>query len=79
MIQPATETAPGAQAAEDRCPRCHGPAKQFPEDIGACSRITEDRNIKICGPCGRDEAVRDMAQLPPIPPGEWPVTIPTVA
>lgn len=79
MIQPVTEQATAEQTAADRCPRCTGPSKQFPEDIGAASRVTQDRDITICGPCGRDEAVRDMSGLPPIPPGEWPISLPPAA
>lgn len=53
----------------DVCPRCHG-ALEDP----ARSRVTIDRDIKVCSGCGLDEAVRDAAGLAPIPPQDWPTT-----
>lgn len=55
------------------CPRCRGPLAAFDGDTGGGSRIATDRAIRICGTCCTDEAVRDAASLPPIPPDEWPV------
>jgi hypothetical protein len=36
----------------------------------AMSRVA---NVYICSPCGHDEAMRDFAAEPPIPPDEWPI------
>lgn len=61
-------------AAASGCPRCAGPLAQFDGDRGAASRVMTERDCRICGACGMDEAVRDAMGLPPIPPGEWPTT-----
>lgn len=56
------------------CPRCRG---KIPNDDtpgaypGALSRV--DNRTEICSACGRDEAMRDLMHLPPIPPDDWPV------
>lgn len=52
-----------------RCPRCGNPDEARP----ARSRTTTARSLPICSPCGTDEAVRDHAGKPPIPPTEWPL------
>lgn len=51
------------------CPRC-GEAMDVPP---GGSRMAVDRELDICGPCCSDEAYRDAAGDPPIPPNEWPV------
>lgn len=55
------------------CPRCTGPLRAFPQDAGSRSRISVERDITVCGPCGQDEAVRERLGLAPVPPGEWPL------
>lgn len=40
-----------------RCPRC---GHEFNVDQPAGSRITEDRSIRICGPCSTDESLEDQ-------------------
>lgn len=52
------------------CPRCSGPRTE----PAARSRLTTDRQLTICTPCGLDEADRDARNLPPVPPHDWPVT-----
>jgi hypothetical protein len=37
------------------------------------SRVATERDINICSACGRDEAIRDFTEQPPVPPDEWPV------
>jgi hypothetical protein len=37
------------------------------------SRMALDRSVMICGLCGELEAMRDLHELPPLPPNEWPV------
>jgi hypothetical protein len=49
------------------CPRCGEVAL-----LVAGSRIAVERDIHICDACGRDEALRDFARQPPVPPAEWP-------
>lgn len=51
------------------CPRCDGPL-----GAPACSRVVSDGSVGICGPCGRDEALRDAMQLAPVSPAEWPIS-----
>lgn len=51
------------------CPRCTEPL-----DLPGRSRLNRDRSTEICGDCCTNEAVRDARHLPPIPPGDWPVT-----
>ncbi|MFZ3552499.1 hypothetical protein ACODT3_44165 [Streptomyces sp. 4.24] len=53
-----------------RCPRCRGSVGTRP----ARSRLHHDRTTPICTPCATDEALRDAAHLPPIPPTDWPLT-----
>jgi hypothetical protein len=53
----------------DYCPRCTGPMG-LP---GGSRMLTKRSDVDICGECCTDEAVRDAAGLPPIPPQEWPV------
>jgi len=53
----------------NRCPRCTGPLGTQP----ARSRLTLARTVPVCTPCGRDEARRDHAGKPPIPPHRWPI------
>ncbi|MFD8886738.1 hypothetical protein ACFV0H_30145 [Streptomyces erythrochromogenes] len=53
------------------CPRC---SQTLPDGPPARSRLTADRQLTICSPCGTDEAVRDQAGLAPIPPTEWPLS-----
>jgi hypothetical protein len=38
----------------------------------ALSRV--DNKTYVCSGCGQDEAMRDFAGEPPIPPDEWPLT-----
>lgn len=40
-----------------RCPRC---GHEFNVSKPAGSRITEDRSIRICGPCATDESLEDQ-------------------
>ncbi len=54
---------------DTRCPRCGGPLGGRP----ARSRITVDRDVRICSACGTDEAVRDATGETPVPFGDWPV------
>ncbi|AEM89022.1 hypothetical protein [Streptomyces violaceusniger] len=62
------------ETKQEECPRCEGPLRGFPEDIGASSRVTTpERDVRICGQCGTDEAVRDAAGFGPVPLDEWPV------
>lgn len=56
-------------ADSSRCPRCAGPLGE----PSARSRLTAERDVFICIPCGTDEAVRDAAGQPPVPFGEWPL------
>lgn len=57
-----------------QCPRCH---HKIPTDLapgaypGALSRM--NNATEICSRCGRDEAMRDLMHLPPVPPDDWPV------
>lgn len=55
--------------SDARCPRCGGPLGERP----ARSRLTADRDVFICTPCGLDEAERGASELPPVPFGDWPV------
>lgn len=55
------------------CPRCGSLLAAFEGDIGSGSRVATGRDVRICGDCGVDEAVRDALGLAPIPYGEWPV------
>ncbi|MCC3767584.1 hypothetical protein [Streptomyces sp. UNOC14_S4] len=50
-----------------RCPRCGGPLGERP----AGSRLTISRDVRICTPCGQDEAVRDATGQGPIPFDDW--------
>lgn len=55
---------------EARCPRCACP-------LGVCPghpRLTTERDVRVCMPCGTDEAVREMDRLPPIPFDELPIS-----
>ncbi|MEV6752382.1 hypothetical protein [Streptomyces sp. NPDC051214] len=64
------ETALETVAAEyDDCPRCRNKM-----DLPGKSRATPDREIKICGPCCSDEAMREAAGRPWPAVAEWPVT-----
>ena len=65
------------------CPRC-GANEYTPYGVKfeagdplppALSRM--DNETYICSDCGTDEAMRDFAQLAPIPPSDWPVKSPT--
>jgi hypothetical protein len=59
-----------AVAAEYQdCPRC-----QNKMDLPGASRATPDREIKICGPCCSDEAMREAAGRPWPAVSEWPVS-----
>ncbi|MFJ8385564.1 hypothetical protein ACIQ9Q_13830 [Streptomyces sp. NPDC094438] len=53
-----------------RCPRCSGPLGEQP----ARSRLTTDRDIRICTLCGTDEAVRETTGQTPVPFGDWPLS-----
>ena len=57
-------------AAIAQCPRCTGP---YDAATPARSRVTLQRDISICPPCGTDEAARDARGMSPVPPGEWPL------
>ncbi|MET9676373.1 hypothetical protein ABZY68_25260 [Streptomyces sp. NPDC006482] len=52
-----------------RCPRCGGPLGSDP----AQSRMQTVRTVRICVPCGTDEAVRDHQGHAPVPPTDWPI------
>ncbi|QNP71573.1 hypothetical protein IAG44_20495 [Streptomyces roseirectus] len=54
---------------ENRCPRCGGLLGERP----ARSRLTADREVLICTPCGTDEAVREATGRSPIPFDDWPL------
>lgn len=54
---------------DTRCPRCGGPLGERP----ARSRLTVDREVFICAPCGTEEAVREARGQAPVPFGEWPL------
>ncbi|MDT0143081.1 hypothetical protein [Microbacterium sp. PRC9] len=58
---------------DEMCPRCHGPLRESENDLASGSRIVLDRSIRICNPCGGDEAYRDYLELAPVPADEWPV------
>lgn len=58
------------------CPRCgvyhytpygvtYSPGAPPPP---ALSRVV---NAYVCAGCGHDEAIRDYARMPPVPPDEW--------
>jgi hypothetical protein len=64
---------PEGELMKDECPRCKLPLAAFEGDIGAASRIVTERNVRICGACGQDEAVRDALGLAPVSFGEWPI------
>lgn len=59
------------------CPRCHTGTftpygvHRYPDDPlpPALSRVAD---IYVCSACGNDEALRDLAGVPPVPPDEWP-------
>jgi hypothetical protein len=65
----------------DLCPRCEEnyftsyDTKPFFANLHApypaLSRI--DNKTYICPECGQDEAMRDFAGAPPVPPDEWPI------
>lgn len=62
------------------CPRCevnyYTPYGSGPNDgvpYPALSRVVD---TYICNDCGVHEAFIDLAQLPPIPPDEWPIELP---
>ncbi|MFJ2819394.1 hypothetical protein [Streptomyces sp. NPDC087294] len=55
---------------DTRCPRCDCPLGERP----ARTRLTIDRDVRICSACGIEEAVRDAKGQPPIAFGEWPIT-----
>lgn len=57
-------------SATARCPRCTSP---YTAAHAARSRITLQRTIPICAPCGADEADRDARGQAPVPIGEWPL------
>lgn len=59
--------------AADTCPRCLGALRQSPSDAGARSRVTADRDITICGPCGTDEANRQFLGNGMVPSSDWPI------
>ena len=53
------------------CPRCGGdvPNQAYKgKYMGALSRVSDH---EICSECGRDEALRDWAKMPPIGLGDW--------
>lgn len=55
---------------DTHCPRCGGPLGERP----ARSRLTTDREVFICTPCGADEAVREVTGRTPVPFGDWPLS-----
>ena len=48
-------------ATKERCPRCGGPLRQFPEDSGALSRT--DGESYVCSTCGTEEALEWQVAL----------------
>lgn len=58
-----------ARDAIDGCPRCLRPLPQFAGDRGALSRVSEEHEIRVCGPCGTDEA----AGYGVTPVSTWPI------
>ncbi|MEU6332827.1 hypothetical protein ABZ851_37120 [Streptomyces sp. NPDC047049] len=69
----ATPSPYGTDNTQVPCPRCRGPLGDFPEDIGGGSRVAVERDVRICGRCATDEAVRDALGRAPLPYGEWPL------
>lgn len=56
------------------CPRCDGPIEVYgPAKFAARSRVTVERDIEICAPCGSDEALREFKTGNLIPASRWPV------
>ena len=53
------------------CPRCDMHRMRPVKVHNALSRT--DNKSYICGPCGMDEALRNMKKQPLPPPNEWPV------
>lgn len=53
-----------------RCPRC---GHEFDVSRPAGSRLTEDRSIRICGPCDMDEALEDQIGGDLTQLDAWPV------
>lgn len=60
-----------ATPAAAQCPRCGGPLLHS----GLSHTVTG--RLLICGLCCTDEMMRAARRLPPLPPPEWPVTLPT--
>lgn len=61
---------PGATWAP--CPRCSLPRLRTDRPaLNALSRT--DNATHVCSPCGSDEAMRDHAGDPPVPPTDWPM------
>ena len=54
-----------------RCPRC-GHKRMKPEAI--MNSLSRYADVYICNKCGMDEAVRDMAEQPPLPFASWSMT-----
>jgi uncharacterized protein (DUF983 family) len=54
----------------ETCPRCGDP---YDRRMPAASRVTDDRDIAICGRCGGEEALLDAAGRPLPPPSDWPL------
>ena len=51
-------------ASEGRCPRCGGEQSEWPDSSHAIS----DMCLKICNPCGQEEAIAQFSGRGKIPP-----------
>ncbi|MEV7614003.1 hypothetical protein [Streptomyces sp. NPDC089799] len=52
------------------CPRCRVRSLEQPGG----SRLTDERDVDICGPCSSDEAIYDSMGMTQIPKRQWPVS-----
>lgn len=50
------------------CPRCGRERMTADPALNALSR---HENVYVCSECGRDEALRDVSGMPPLPLREW--------
>lgn len=50
------------------CPRC---GQDRMNENPVRNALSRRASVYICDECGTDEALRDMAGMPPLPFGEW--------